>query len=757
MRALLPGLALLPLIGCGSLSGSAPDEAMPTVVATPQAVDTGLADRKAGGRRMARGGAAQGFKEADAEPADEERRANRPRPAPSPRPAPEAVRQRAPVEAAQPEKPEPVEDAARVRTWFPEAFLWRPAVETDASGVATLDVRVPDQLTTWRILALAHDRAGHQSGAVHTFDSALPVSVDPVVPGWLHVGDRLVMPTQAQATTRPFVGRVDVRASGALVGVGGGSLDLAAGGSGVVPAFVEAVRSGEGLVIAELFAGTRVDGAERVIPVSPAGRPVTTQRGGVLSGPRTFPMDASGALEQRVVVRVFPGPLAALHAELDRIADAPPGAYAYALLDGVRALSATAGVEVDEAALRTLRIRAWQRLVRQARSPDPRSAAVLLHGLLAPQDELAATTRDRLVRVVEEGQRGDGTWSAADRSTLQEVLVQTAMAARSLPASSTGARLRAAGALERNRPQVEDPYTAAWLLASGVIDRSMRPELEAVVIAALEVGEDGRRSIVVPADVKDPFGSPPSRAEMLAVTALALAERTDLDWRGDLVSDLLQGWSAERGFGAGWADALALVAVRDGLATLDKPVRVVLEVDGVAVSSGQVDPSQPKVPALLEASQGGTVTVRAEPPVAGLAFVASHTAWLPYSGTERLPGVDVEVAQGRLVAGREGQVTLTLAAPSGARVTVTQGLPSGTVAEVPAETRAMLAGEPEIRQDRVVMRTRPFGAGEVMALTLDVTPTFAGRMGTRPLELEVAGRTVQLPPLSWTVDRGEGS
>ena len=36
------------------------------------------------------------------------------------------------------------------RAWFPETFLFAPRVVTDATGKASLSVRVPDRLTTWR-------------------------------------------------------------------------------------------------------------------------------------------------------------------------------------------------------------------------------------------------------------------------------------------------------------------------------------------------------------------------------------------------------------------------------------------------------------------------------------------------------------------------------------------------------------------------------------------------------------------------------
>ena len=60
--------------------------------------------------------------------------------------------------------PPPSDEAASVRQWFPEAFLWQPRVVTNEQGMATLEVRVPDQLTSWRVLALAHDSPWGASG-----------------------------------------------------------------------------------------------------------------------------------------------------------------------------------------------------------------------------------------------------------------------------------------------------------------------------------------------------------------------------------------------------------------------------------------------------------------------------------------------------------------------------------------------------------------------------------------------------------------
>ena len=58
---------------------------------------------------------------------------------------------------------------AKSRAWFPETFLFEPLVVTDDGGSARVHVRVPDRLTTWRILALAHSRDGAQAGTETSF------------------------------------------------------------------------------------------------------------------------------------------------------------------------------------------------------------------------------------------------------------------------------------------------------------------------------------------------------------------------------------------------------------------------------------------------------------------------------------------------------------------------------------------------------------------------------------------------------------
>jgi hypothetical protein len=576
------------------------------------------------------------------------------------------------------------EEPERTRQWFPEAFLWQPLVETGEDGAASVDFTVPDTLTTWRVLALAHDRSGHQAGAVHTFDGTLPVYVDPVVPGWLFAGDRLVLPVQAVNTTdRPLQASIEVRAEGAMSGVGRASMALGPGGSDVRTLPLEASASGQAKITATLSAVGGADAAERSFPVIPAGRPVVRTRGGTLADRRAFTLAGPEGADPRteeIEIVVFPGPLAVVQAELERVrggARPEDGAYGFALAARAAGLSAVAGVEVDEAALRRLRILGWQRLVREARAPDPGLAADLLLSLDGTAGhEQVEGLRPRLVRALVDGQRADGTWARRASSTLQEVLVQTAVAGKALPEGEQGARLRAAAAVERHGHEVKDAFTAAVVLASGLADEGRAEVLRKLVAEAITEDDAGEPSIAVPSGVVDAWGVTPTRAELLAWVVLALP--ADAPHRADLASQLMQGWDARYGFGAGRADAVALGAIASALPGATDRVDLTLSVGGTIVASAALDPTQPKVPVVLSAPAGtGRIELAASPKVPGLAFVATRRSFVPWSAEDRVRGVEVEVEARRLRVGEAGVLRITASAPSRAWLVLDQGLPSG--------------------------------------------------------------------------------
>lgn len=670
---------------------------------------------------------------------------------------------------------DPAEGPSPARTWFPEAFLWAPEIVTTAEGSAEIEVKVPDQLTTWRILALAHDGRGQQAGRVTTFDSTLPLYVDPVVPGWLYAGDRILLPVSAVNTTDSSVlASVTVEASGAMSGTGSAEVTLSAGSSDIRVMPFEVTSAGTATVRARLQAGETVDAAERLIPVSPTGQPVEHTRSGTLASQRTFrlPPPAGASPEtERIEVLVFPGPLAVLQLELDRlVAGARPEdpGYATALTKEIESLAEKTHIEIDAGALRKLRIGSWQRIVASSRAPDMNTAVDLLsslHRIPIPDggrdsESALELARRNWIRIVIDQQRADGTWSRRDRSTLQAVLVDTAVAARVLSPEHKGPRLKATAAIERYQHEITDPYTASVVLASGLAQGDIAESLRAIVMSAVETSaQTGEPSLSVPVGVLNPWGNAPSRAEVLAWVVLALGagpSPPDGPQAGDFVTQLMSNWSPASGFGAGRADVVALEAVMTALGEIPGAVEVTLALDGQIIDKATLDPSQPHVPARLLANPSGRdaeITVASSFGVPGLAWLATRRSYIPWGDRSSRPGIEVLVDSDTLSVGAEGQVTFTVVGPSGSTVTLSQSLPSGALLGEQASARAALLGATlRERTDRVEITTRPFEPGEIFTLSLPVTPAFAGRFQTAPLLVSVDGDApVPLRPMIWQV------
>ena len=127
----------------------------------------------------------------------------------------------------------------------------------------------------------------------------------------------------------------------------------------------------------------------------------------------------------------------------------------------------------------------------------------------------------------------------AEGRVIRGVLVETAFAARTLSPDQTGARTRAAGALRRNLRHVDDAYTAAGVLASGLLDGDDAAALQKLIIDAAVDAGDGRKTMAVPPNAINPWGWAPAKSEVLAWTVLALP--ADVAWRADLVGELMSG------------------------------------------------------------------------------------------------------------------------------------------------------------------------------------------------------------------------
>ena len=82
----------------------------------------------------------------------------------------------------------------RVRTNFNALALFSPSVQTDAAGVAHVNVDLPDNLTRYRVMAVAADSGGRFGSGESTLTARLPLQIRPSAPRFANFGDRFELP-----------------------------------------------------------------------------------------------------------------------------------------------------------------------------------------------------------------------------------------------------------------------------------------------------------------------------------------------------------------------------------------------------------------------------------------------------------------------------------------------------------------------------------------------------------------------------------
>jgi len=112
--------------------------------------------------------------------------------------------------------------STRVRTKFVPLAYWNPSVRTDASGAAAVDFTLPDDLTTWRVMALALAPDARFGNGEVTFISNKQLVTNPILPQFARPGDRF---TAGVAITNVGGGAGSLAVSGTL----GGGLTYATG------------------------------------------------------------------------------------------------------------------------------------------------------------------------------------------------------------------------------------------------------------------------------------------------------------------------------------------------------------------------------------------------------------------------------------------------------------------------------------------------------------------------------------------------
>lgn len=128
------------------------------------------------------------------------------------------------------------------RTLFAPVAVWKGALRTDAEGRFSVEVTLPDTLTTYRVFAVAADSSGHRFGTAEgEFTVNLPVMITPGMPLFMSTGDVLQLPlTITNATAESGTWTVTMQGCTTPQQV-----ELPAGGSATLYFEVAPVQEGE--------------------------------------------------------------------------------------------------------------------------------------------------------------------------------------------------------------------------------------------------------------------------------------------------------------------------------------------------------------------------------------------------------------------------------------------------------------------------------------------------------------------------------
>ncbi|HEY3355614.1 MAG TPA: DUF6049 family protein [Polyangia bacterium] len=194
---------------------------------------------------------------------------------PSAMPPPSPMAARAPG-GAKGEGGEAAPPPIRLRTDFTPLALFAASVTTDAAGRAQVALKLPDNLTRYRVTAVAVAGARHFGSAESTVTARLPLMVRPSPPRFLNFGDRFDLPVVVQnQTDAPLSVEVAVRAQNAALTAGQGRrLTVPANDRAEVRFPAAAESAGTAYFQIAAAAGRHADAADFKLPV---WTPATTE------------------------------------------------------------------------------------------------------------------------------------------------------------------------------------------------------------------------------------------------------------------------------------------------------------------------------------------------------------------------------------------------------------------------------------------------------------------------------------------------
>lgn len=220
----------------------------------------------------------------------------------------------------------------RLREYFPETLVWQPELVTDKNGKATLKFKLGDNLTTWKMYAIASDAQGKIGVAEREIKTFQPFFADLEPPKFLTVGDEISLPVQIRNYTEKAQ-MVGVKMAGGdwfnFLDAGDQRIEVAANNSNNAIFGFRAnkiVKDGKQRVSA--VAGKDSDAIEKTVTVKPNGREIVSTKAEIFRDAAgfdvNFPANAITATPT-AHLKIYPNLLAHVAESIEGLLQRPDG------------------------------------------------------------------------------------------------------------------------------------------------------------------------------------------------------------------------------------------------------------------------------------------------------------------------------------------------------------------------------------------------------------------------------------------------
>ena len=227
----------------------------------------------------------------------------------------------------------PTKEEVRVRQYFPETMYFNPAVITDGTGKASINVDVADSITTWRISAMASSKAGQLGSASEGLKVFQDFFIDIDLPVSLTQNDEVSIPVAVynylptaqtvtlDLTTEPWFELLDSATK---------KLEIGENDVEVVYFKIKVKQIGNHKLTVHAMGSKMSDAISREIEVMPDGKEYQTSINDRLEKTVektiTIPQDAiDGA--SNILVKVYPGIFSQVVEGMDKILQMPFGCF----------------------------------------------------------------------------------------------------------------------------------------------------------------------------------------------------------------------------------------------------------------------------------------------------------------------------------------------------------------------------------------------------------------------------------------------